>query len=256
MNENEQPSHDLLEEAIHAFQQMSVPERPAGAETLALLRARQGDLVQTPSIPHPSPRRFRMYAIISSTAAAVLLSVGLALYLWNNSPPAPKPEPVPVAVTKAPGQAKGVAGKEPRGENRVQKEERSSLADPPREENRVPKEERSSAAVDSLENRLKESPVIVVAAAKSSSLAPPPTIPGDSRDVLIEFTVKRVLKGKLAAKVITVRMTVPPRPDQIVGQDWVVWLSHAYLAGKSQSAPLSTAELEAKFKEMIAKEKK
>jgi hypothetical protein len=201
-----------------------------------------------------------MYVIISSTAAAVLLSAGAILFLRNGSPP--EPEPVPVAVTDPAGQAGGMLADPPRARLRRTSESASrgqagaGLADPPREENRVEKARRSSAAVDSLENRLKESPVIVVAAAKSSALAPPPTIPGDSRDVLIEFTVKRVLKGKLAAKVITVRMSVPPRPDQIVGQDWVVWLSHAYLAGKSQSAPLSTAEFEAKFKEMIAKEKK
>ena len=37
MSESQQPNHDLLEEAIDAFQRMNVSERPAGTETLALL---------------------------------------------------------------------------------------------------------------------------------------------------------------------------------------------------------------------------
>jgi hypothetical protein len=114
MNENQQPNHDLLEEAIHAFQRMSVPERPLDAEVLAEFRTRQGDLTQPSRIPVPSPRRFRMRVMVSSTAAAVLLSAGLALYLRNSSPP----EPARVAVTDPAGQAGGVAGGTPRAENR------------------------------------------------------------------------------------------------------------------------------------------
>ncbi len=129
MNENEEPSHELLEEATHALQRMSVPERPHDAEILALLSARQGDLVQTPRSPHPSPRRFRMNMMVSfiaSISAVVIALVVVPLFLWNAwSPnPKPEPEPVPVAVTKAPGQ------------------ERASLADPPAALHRAPQAER------------------------------------------------------------------------------------------------------------------
>jgi hypothetical protein len=241
MNENERPSHDLLEEAIHAFQQMSVPERPAGAETLALLSTRQGDLVQTPCIPHPSPRRFPMYAIISSTAAAVLLFVGAPLFLWNAW--SPEPKPVPVAVTKAPGQA------------------RAGLADPPAALHRAPKADHSALPVPRLEDRVKESPVVVVATAESFSAAPPSTIPGDTPEVLIQFKVKRVLKGKYAAKTFTTRLSNEKiagrdQVSQIVGKDWVACLSPTFLAGKSQSAALTSADFEKRFKDIIAKEKK
>lgn len=274
MNENEQPSHDLLEEAIHAFQQMSVPERPADTETLALLSAGQGDLEPSPSgrgkgegerrstltptlsqgerehlvqpsrIPHSSPRRFRMNMIVSFTAsiaAAVLLSAGLALYLWNNSPPAPKPEPVPFAVTEAPGKLQ------------------TSLADPPAAPNRVPKGDLSALPVPRLEDTVKESQVVVVATAESFTAAPPSTIPGDTPQVLIQFKVKRVLKGKYATKTFTTRLSNEKiagrdQVSQIVGKDWVACLSPNFLAGKTQSAPLTTAEFEKRFKDIIAKE--
>lgn len=167
-----------------------------------------------------------MHVVLSSAAAAVVLLGGLALLLRNNSPPAQ----IQVAATASSGKAEDVA------------------VQPPPKSEKLP--------VVSLEDTVKESQVVVVATAKSSALAPPPTIPGDSRDVLIQFTVKRVLKGKLAAKVITVRMSVPPHPDQIVGKDWVVCLFPNYLAGKSQSAPLTSAKFEAKFKEILAKDKK
>ena len=184
-----------------------------------------------------------MYAIISSTAAAVLLSAGLALSLWNGSPPEPKPEPVPVAVTEAPGQARAV------------------LADSPREENRVPKEDHSSLPIPRLEDNVKQSPVVVVAAAESFSPAPPSKIPGDTPEVLIQFKVKRVLKGKYAAKTFTTRLSnekIAGRDQvgQIVGKDWVACLSPNFLAGKSQSAPLTSADFEKRFKDIIANEKK
>jgi hypothetical protein len=178
---------------------------------------------------------------IASAAAAVLLSAGVALYRWNNSPP--QPELVPVVVTEPPGQA------------------RAMLADAPREENRVPKEDRSSLAIPRLEDRVQESPVVVVASAESFSPAPPPTIPGDTPEVFIQFKVKRVLKGKYAAKTLTTRISNnriagQDQADQIVGKDWIACLSPNFLAGKSQSAPLTSAEFEARFKDIIAKETK
>ena len=240
MHENEQPSHDLLDEAIRAFQKMSVPERPAGAETLALLIARQSELVQTPSnISHPSPRRLLMYAIISSTAAALAL-VAVPLFLWN----AWAPEPKPVAVTKVAGEGKGVTGKDPSALNRAPKADLSAALPVPR-----------------LEDTVKQSQVVVVATAESFTPAPPSTIPGDTPQVLIQFKVKRVLKGKYAAKTFTTRLSNEKiagrdQVSQIVGKDWVVCLSPKFLAGKTQSAPLTSADFEARFKDIIAKETK
>jgi hypothetical protein len=111
-----------------------------------------------------------------------------------------------------------------------------------------------SAHVGSLEDRVKESQVIVVATAESSAPAPPPEVPGDEPEVLIRFKVKRVLKGELADEVVTTRTSTPA--DQIIGRDWVVCLTPAYVAGTHQSAALTAAEFEPVFKEILAKDKK
>ena len=184
-----------------------------------------------------------MYALISSAAAAVLALVAVPLFLWNAWAPKPEPQPAAIAVTKAPDKA------------------RASLADPPAALNRVPKEDHSALPIPRLEDRVKESPVVVVAAAESFSPAPPSTIPGDTPQVLIQFKVKRVLKGKYAAKTFTTRLSNEKiagrdQVSQIVGKDWVVCLFPNFLAGKSQSAPLTSADFEARFKDIIAKEKK
>jgi hypothetical protein len=231
MSGNQQPNHDLLEEAIHTFQRMSVPERPLDAEVLAQFGTRQAELSQPSRTPLPSHRRFRRLVMVSSTAAAVLLCAGLALFLRNSSPP----EPARVAATNPAAEAESVAGEPPRGENRV------------------PEEGHSSAAVDSLEDRLKESQVIVVATAEGSSPALP-EVPGDGPEVFIQFKVKRVLKGEMAGKVVTTRTSVAP--NEIIGRDWIVWLSPAYIAGTHQRAALTSAHFEPRLEEMLANEKK
>jgi hypothetical protein len=148
---------------------------------------------------------------------------GLALFLLNRSPP----EPVQVAATASSGKAEDVA------------------VQPPPKSEKLP--------VDSLENRLKESQVIVVATAEGSTTAPP-EVPGDGPEVFIQFKVKRVLKGELADKVVTTRTSVAP--DVFIGKDWVVWLSRDYFAGKHQRAAISAAEIEPRLKEILAKDKK
>ena len=187
-----------------------------------------------------------MHLIVSSLVAAVLALVAVPLFLWSAWAPKPKPEPepVPVAVTKAPGQA------------------RASLADPPAALNRAPKADLSALPVPRLEDTVKQSPVVVVATAESFSPAPPPPkIPGDTPEVLIQFKVKRILKGKYAAKTFTTRLSNEKiagrdQVSQIVGKDWVACLSPNFLAGKSQSAPLTSTDFEALFKDIIAKEMK
>jgi len=176
----------------------------------------------------------------------VLALVAVPLVLWNAAAPKPKPEPPPaaIAVTEAPGNS------------------RASLADPPAALNRAPKADLSAALpVPRLEDTVKQSPVVVVATAESFTPAPPSTIPGDTPQVLIQFKVKRVLKGKYAAKTFTTRQSNTKiagrdQVSQIVGKDWVVCLSSKFLAGETQSAPLTSADFEKRYKDIIAKEMK
>jgi hypothetical protein len=106
----------------------------------------------------------------------------------------------------------------------------------------LPKSDRlERASVDSFEQRLAESQVIVVATALDSAPAPP-EVPGDSPEVFLRFRVKRVLKGKLAKKEITIRTSVAPA--LLIGREWIVWLSHDYMAGKHQRAACSSSECE------------
>jgi hypothetical protein len=226
MSQNQQTKGDLLEEAIQAFQRMSVPKRPPDAEVLGQLDTRQADLFASACISHPSKRMFRIRPVISCTAAAVVVLGVLAFVLSDRRSTNPLGVP---AVTPA-------------------DTPRFSATWSPAE-----KETTATAAVDSFENRLKESQVIVVAAAESSSPAPPEAS-SDEPEFLIQFKVRRILKGELPDKVITVRTFVAS--DKIVGQDWIVWLSPGYVAGNHQRAPLTTAEFEPRLKEILAREKK
>src|SRR3712207_2995442 len=81
----------------------------------------------------------------------------------------------------------------------------------------------------SLEQCVAEAQVIVAATALDSAPAPP-NRPGDLPENLIRFRVARVLKGKLAAEVITTR--TPTGPEEFIGKAWVVMLSPEYLAGR------------------------
>src|SRR5260370_25461565 len=145
MSDNQQPNHDLLEEAIHAFQRMSVHERPLDAEVLPQFGARQGGLSQPSRIPIPPKRRYVMNVVLSSTAAAVLLSAGLALFLQNSSPP----EPVQVAATAPSDKSGDVAVKPPPKIGKVERE-----------------------GLPSLKQQVDDAKVIVVATAFDSAPAP------------------------------------------------------------------------------------
>lgn len=227
MSDKQQPNHELLEEAIHAFKRMSVPERPLDAELFARLGIRQGGLPQPTGIPIPSKRSCHMHLVVCSTAAAVLLFGGLALFLLNRS----SPEPVQVGAIASPDSLGDVAGQPPPGSK---KSERLSL--PP------------------LTDRVAESQVIVVATGLDSAPAPPPTIPGDLPEVLIRFQVKGVLKGKLGYKLITTRTSTAAA--SLLGKDWIIFLSPDYLAGRSQSASCLAVEFEPTIKSILAKDKK
>ncbi|MBI1903004.1 MAG: hypothetical protein HYS13_18045 [Planctomycetia bacterium] len=226
MSENQQPNHDLLEEAIHAFQRMSVPERPLDAEVLAQFGSRQGDLSRPSCIPTPSKRRYFMHVLLSSTAAAVLLFGGLALFLRNSSPA----ESAQVAANPSSDKAEDVAVKAPPRNTRLLRE-----------------------GLPPFEKQVADAQVIVVATALDSAPAPPKR-PGDLPEVLIRFQVKRVLKGELAKKEITTR--TPTAADEFIGKDWVILLSPDYMAGKYQFASHINVKLEPTVKSYLPKDKK
>lgn len=160
-------------------------------------------------------RKLRRAVVVASAVAGLLLLVGLVLFsrFESSSPEATHPRSEGPLDTEAP----------------------------------------VSLAVDSLESRVKASPVIVVATAESS-VRVPPSLPGDAPEFLIRFTVKRILKGKMVGNGVTVRTATPP--DKIIGQDWVVCLSPDHIAGKHQYAALTAAEFEPRFKEILAPGKK
>jgi hypothetical protein len=86
MNENHQGSHDPLDEAISAFQRMSVPDRPPDENVLRELGSRQSNIGRPFSILIPSKRRFLMRFLLPSAAAALVLIGGLALFVLNSGP--------------------------------------------------------------------------------------------------------------------------------------------------------------------------
>ena len=226
MSDNQEPNHDLLEEAIHAFQRMSVPERPLDAEVLAQCGSRQGDLSRSSCIPIPPKRRYFMHVVLSSAAAAVLLLGGLALYLRNSSPP----ESVQVAATASSGKSADVAVQPPPRSEKVERE-----------------------GLGSFKDRVADAQVIVVATALDSAPAPAKR-PGDLPEVLIRFQVKRVLKGELAQKEVITR--TPTAADEFIGKDWVILLSPDYMAGKHLYAGHINVKLEPTVKSYLPKDKK
>ncbi len=85
MNQNQQPKHDPLKDAIGAFQRMTVPDRPPDAVMLAQLGPPQGDTARPARILSPSNRRYLMRLMVPTVAAAALLLAGLTLFLFNST---------------------------------------------------------------------------------------------------------------------------------------------------------------------------
>jgi hypothetical protein len=228
MSENQQPNHDLLEEAIHAFQRMSVPERPLDAEVLAQFVPRHGDLARQPRTPIPPKRRYFKHALLSSMATAVLLLGGLALFSRKGSPP----ESFPVATTGSPGKGRDVAVQPAPGKEYSQRE---------------------SLGRHGLARDVADAQAIVVATALESTPAPP-NRPGDLPETLIRFRVKRVLKGKLNDREILTR--TPNAAGEFIGNDWIILLSPGYMAGKYQYASHVNVMLEPTVKAILSTDKK
>jgi hypothetical protein len=233
MSDNPQSHQDPLEEVISAFQAMTVCERPPDAEVLARYGIRQGNVSRRSGIPMSSKRRYLVYLVVSSTAAAVLVFGGLAIFLRNSPPPestqvAASPlESTQVAATAPPGKGQDVAAQPRPKSGGLQRE-----------------------GLGSFGQHVADAQVIVVATALDSAPAPPKR-PGDLPEVSIRFQVKRVLKGELAVKEITTR--TPTAADEFIGKDWVILLSPGYMAGQYPYASHINIKLEPTVKSYLTK---
>jgi hypothetical protein len=87
MGDNRQPQDDPLEEAVNAFRQLTVPDRPPDAGVLARLGTAPGET--TPVVPvSASPKwRFLMRLAVPSAIALLLLGGGVLVVLTNTPSP-------------------------------------------------------------------------------------------------------------------------------------------------------------------------
>lgn len=226
MSEDLRPNDDPLEAAIQAFQLMTVPERPPDTEVLA----RRGDWSRSADTSNPPRWRDCLRFFAPAAAAAVLLLVGVALYLRNDAAPTSDQ----AAVTDPPVDAGNPAG-------------------PPALLNAVPAVAKSRPlGRKTLERSVAEAQVIVVATALGPDPAAP-VVPGNPPENRILFQVNRVLKGQLAAQVIVIQ--TPTAANEFVGKQWIVMLSPDYVAGNSSYAGCSSIAMEADVKAILGKGK-
>jgi hypothetical protein len=92
---------------------------------------------------------------------------------------------------------------------------------------------------------------VIVAATAVESAPAPPKAPGNPPENCIRFRVTRVLKGKLAQEVITVR--TPTAAHEFIGKAWIVMLSAEYLAGKQDYAGCYAIQIEPEVKAILSK---
>jgi hypothetical protein len=85
MSEHQEPTQDSLNEAIEAFQRMSVPDGPREAAVLARLNAELGGAARTASIPSAAKKRGGLLRLLVPSAAAVILVGGMGLLLLNGT---------------------------------------------------------------------------------------------------------------------------------------------------------------------------
>jgi hypothetical protein len=215
------------------------------ARELSVTRAGSGDL----GAPALRPRR-RFWLLIPAAAAAMVLAAVAAHLLREpeGAGPPEKDRQIAQRNPKAPAEkaaveprTPGVAGDRVAGApKRVLKE---SLAAEKPGQLRLMLRERT------LEQRVAEAQVIVVATALDSAPAPAKR-PGDLPENLIRFQVARVLKGKLADKVITTR--TPTAADEFIGKQWVLLLSPEFVAGKHQFVDCNWIKAEAEVKALLS----
>jgi outer membrane lipoprotein-sorting protein len=85
MSDDRQSQADPLDDAVHAFRQMAVPDPPPDADTLARLGAAPNQITPAAAIPTSTKGRFLMRLAVPSTAALILLG-GAALVILTNTP--------------------------------------------------------------------------------------------------------------------------------------------------------------------------
>jgi hypothetical protein len=86
MSKDPQSQDDPLEEAVEAFRQMTVPDRPPDAGVLARLATVAGETAAAVPVPSSSKRRHLMRVAVPSAAAALLLLGGAAVFLLTATP--------------------------------------------------------------------------------------------------------------------------------------------------------------------------
>ena len=102
--------------------------------------------------------------------------------------------------------------------------------------------------------RVAEAEVIVVASLVDFAPAPPRR-PGDAAEVAIRWKVVRILKGKLADKIITTQKPGAPvggAVEELVGKEWILLLTPGYMAGKHPYAGLWTIKLEREVRAIVS----
>lgn len=180
-------------------------------------------------------RRIRRPQWIAAAVPVAIVTAILVVKQTSNRAVIAPPESAKVVVPDPPSNAGGVA-----------------LQPPPRSEGSAV-EGRQMLSERSLEQRVADAQVIVVATALDSTPAPPKR-PGDLPESLIRFQVKRVLKGKLSDKVITTR--TPTAAAEFIGKEWVILLSPEYIAGKHQFADCNSIKDESEVKAILPKDTK
>jgi hypothetical protein len=86
MSDDRQPEDDLLEEAVKAFRQMTVPDSPPDSGVLAQLATATGETTRAVPVPSSSKRRYLMRIVVPSAAAVLVLVGGAALFLLTATP--------------------------------------------------------------------------------------------------------------------------------------------------------------------------
>ena len=157
------------------------------------------------------------YATIGVVAAACVAAVTVAFIIAHRAPTgtinslSQRPATPPVVTPAPPASSRSVALKSARTDDRLDR-----------------------LRVPSLKEMVARADVIVVAILLDSATVQPKQ-PGDVAEVAIRCRVTRILKGDLPDEVITIQKpTAPvgPAVEELVGREWILFLSPEYLAGK------------------------
>jgi hypothetical protein len=85
MSTNHQPSHDPLEQVIHAFGQMTIPDQPSDSKVLTRIDALDRPATRISPISFSSNSSFLLRRLVPSTVAALVLLGFLGLFFLNNT---------------------------------------------------------------------------------------------------------------------------------------------------------------------------